>query len=402
MEVNVPHIANFNPSSIMAVEKIDREKSVRLEWNDGCESKYPYIWLRENCRCSSCYHGASKMRLIPIANLAIDVLPEKVWQDDNINGQGISISWSDGHHSHYSSTWLRQFQFSDEPQKKRLKLWGSDLQGNIPSYKFGDILESDAILLEWLESLRDVGLVLTKNVPTVPGQLSRLSKRVAPIRMTNYGHEFSVLSKHDPSNLAYTGAKLALHTDLPQYAYSPGIQLLHCIAQTSYEGGVSEFADGINAAMQLKEQDPKAFHILATTMVDFIDTGTDAYQFHLKYSRPLFTLNTYGDVDKVHYNNGVRDSSLRLPLDKVYDFYNALKAYDKLLYSHKNLVTIKLEAGDMIMFNNARTLHGRSQYQIDEGTSGTRHLEGCYFDWDEVYSRIRVLRESLEMPHREY
>jgi gamma-butyrobetaine dioxygenase len=44
--------------------------------------------------------------------------------------------------------------------------------------------------------------------------------------------------------------------------------------------------------------------------------------------------------------------------------------------------------GDLVLFDNRRTLHGRTA--IDE-TGGVRELHGTYIDHDEIYSRTRVL-----------
>ena len=40
---------------------------------------------------------------------------------------------------------------------------------------------------------------------------------MGPVRNTHFGAYWNVVSKPDPMNLAYTGAQLGLHTDLPFY-----------------------------------------------------------------------------------------------------------------------------------------------------------------------------------------
>lgn len=47
----------------------------------------------------------------------------------------------------------------------------------------------------------------------------------------------------------------------------------------------------------------------------------------------------------------------------------------------------------MVTFNNQRILHGRTAFGND--SEGERHVEGGYLDWDEVRSRIRVLKNKL-------
>lgn len=59
-----------------------------------------------------------------------------------------------------------------------------------------------------------------------------------------------------------------------------------------------------------------------------------------------------------------------------------------------HLSPVCLFPGDMVMFDNSRLLHGRRSYV--SGPGGLRHLEGAYLDWDEVMSRLRVLRSSVQ------
>lgn len=50
-------------------------------------------------------------------------------------------------------------------------------------------------------------------------------------------------------------------------------------------------------------------------------------------------------------------------------------------------------AGDVVIFDNWRVLHGRLSYVSKPGAF--RHLEGAYLDWDEVMSRLRILHASV-------
>ena len=51
--------------------------------------------------------------------------------------------------------------------------------------------------------------------------------------------------------------------------------------------------------------------------------------------------------------------------------------------------------GTVMTIDNLRVTHGRTGYPGNsEGIS--RHIEGCYLDWDEVRSRRRVLNCQLE------
>lgn len=52
-----------------------------------------------------------------------------------------------------------------------------------------------------------------------------------------------------------------------------------------------------------------------------------------------------------------------------------------------------LHTGDLVTFDNWRLLHGRKHYS--SGGRTLRHLEGAYLDWDEVMSRLRILRRAV-------
>lgn len=61
---------------------------------------------------------------------------------------------------------------------------------------------------------------------------------------------------------------------------------------------------------------------------------------------------------------------------------------------HQESVTFKTQPGDILTFDNIRMVHGRTGYE-DKGDN-TRHIVGAYLDWDEIYSRLRVLRKNIE------
>ena len=85
---------------------------------------------------------------------------------------------------------------------------------------------------------------------------------------------------------------------------------------------------------------------------------------------------------------------LDVSADRVVEVYRALRKLAALTRDARYRVCLRLEAGDLMMFDNRRVLHGRDAFRP---ATGRRHLQGCYVDHDEVLSRIRV----LERDHRE-
>ena len=74
------------------------------------------------------------------------------------------------------------------------------------------------------------------------GVQAKLAETVGPIQETVYGRTWRVESVPDAENIAYTNHELELHTDILYYEAPPGIQLLHCIKQST-QGGENIFAD---------------------------------------------------------------------------------------------------------------------------------------------------------------
>uniref|UniRef100_A0A1I8HA95 TauD domain-containing protein n=1 Tax=Macrostomum lignano TaxID=282301 RepID=A0A1I8HA95_9PLAT len=252
------------------------------------------------------------------------------------------------------------------------------------------LMKSDSSLLQFLNDMEAFGLTVVEGAPIAGTEGLRAVTDLC--NRTNYGTTFTVKSKLNPSNLAYTPARLGLHVDLPFYKDPPGIQLLHCLAQSNnITGGENFFSDGFHAANLLKVANSDAYKMLTTRLVDFYDY--ELITWLTSTCSADSGLTSDGEYEMICYNNQVRDTYLNMPADQVQLFYDALKAFDTLLHGEQCSVSTKLKEGDIVTFDNRRVLHGRNSYTV-HGTA-ERHLEGAYLRWDEVYSRIRRLEESV-------
>ena len=59
-----------------------------------------------------------------------------------------------------------------------------------------------------------------------------------------------------------------------------------CIQNVPTKGGENEFADGFHVAEVMRRDYPEEFRILTNTPVQFVDIGTDYYQYHKLHSSP--------------------------------------------------------------------------------------------------------------------
>ena len=91
----------------------------------------------------------------------------------------------------------------------------------------------------------------------------------------------------------------------------------------------------------------------------------------------------------------------RLDLTPVLDcqsmlaFHRARRRLGELLCDPDFELRLRLDAGDLMMFDNIRVLHGRTGYDPNEGH---RQLQGCYIDRDGPRSLYRVLRRRFAIP----
>ena len=80
--------------------------------------------------------------------------------------------------------------------------------------------------------------------------------------------------------------------------------------------------------------------------------------------------------------------------EEVLAFYEAYYQLLTILNSKSNVVNIHLQPGQIVMMQNTRVLHGRKGFEVS--TSGTaRWLKTAYYEWDMVFSKLRVLHKKL-------
>lgn len=358
--------------------------SLTLSWSDSKSSQYHYLWLRDNC--STAFHPETRERVFDQLSVSPDIHAKNVEITDN----NLTIHWSEGNHqSSFESSWLRKNAYAGDltPSKSsRTKSWDSSFLSSVYRTSYKRLVEDDKVLHEWMKQLDKDGLVLVDAMPNEHSALDDVALRIDYQRMTNFGLTFEVRSEPNPINLAYTSLALPLHTDLANQETPPGYQFLHCLINDS-KGGESVFADGLKVVEDLREEEPKHFELLATIAVPFRfhDQSHDIRSHH-----PLINLDHQGNIVELKYNAHLA-SIFDLPENIMHEYYLAYRNLMSRLRSDKYRVQFRLNAGDMVVFDNRRVLHGRSEFE----PTGHRHLRGCYVDRSEFQSRLRVLDSEL-------
>ncbi|MDQ3470680.1 MAG: TauD/TfdA family dioxygenase [Actinomycetota bacterium] len=359
------------------------ERHVTIEWDDGHDSAFHHLWLRDNCDCHECMHAQTRERLLDTFALDPDVAPTSLAMDQN----ALRIDWSDGHRaSTYACAWLRKHcacavcQYVRRPRHRH---WGAALTAALPAIDYADVIADDGALAHFVESVWTDGVAFVRGTPTTEDAVRELATRVGHIRATNFGPDFHVEAMPEPNNVAYTAVELRPHTDLVNHSSPPGVQFLACFVADA-PGGASTLVDGFFVADRLREESPEAFRLLCDVAIP--------YRFHdathdLRQAAPVIVLDDDGTYREVRFNNALM-APLTLPVDQVGAVYDALRRFDAIARSPEAQVVVRLEPGDVMVFHNSRVLHGRTAF--DPG-GGARHLFGLYVDLDEWRSTMRVL-----------
>ena len=354
--------------------------AARVVFADGGESAFHFPWLLDNC--PSGFHPETRERIFDLLSVPPDFAPASAKAE---NG-ALEVEWPDGRRSRFSASFLRENAYDDSARaqrKPRPKVWDAKTLPQPPRFSHSAVMADAGARLEWLTALRDYGVAMLEGVPAEMDAVRRTAETIAFLRRTNFGEEFSVESKPNPNNVAYTAVELQLHTDLPNREMPPGAQFLHCIRNES-EGGESVFADGFCAAERLRESHPEDFALLAKWPLPF--------RFHdddndLRWRGTTIALDEEGDMREIRYHAALT-APLDAPTEVVPQLYRAWRRFGGLLREPEMRMNLRLGPGEMVGFHNRRVLHGRRAFNP---ATGRRLLRGCYVDWDEVNSRIRVL-----------
>ncbi len=360
--------------------------AVRVAWPDGDQADFPFLWLRDNC--PSGFHPETRERQFDLLSVASDIRPASVARE----GETLAVTWAaDGHVSRFPVAWLRRHRPgrpAPDPAAVAPITWrGDGARTALPQADAAGLMADDARLRDWLVATKRLGLGLVTGIADGEAGSEALARRVGFLRETNFGVDFTVVSKPDPNNLAYTAERLPLHTDLPNQELAPGFQFLHCLANEAAGGG-SLLCDGFAVAEDLRRSDPAAFDLLARVTVPFrFQDG----EYDIRHRATVLRLDEAGAVAEVRFSPHLADS-FDMPAAVVADYYAAYRRFMRLTRDPAYVLTLRLTGGEMMVFDNRRVLHGRDAF---DPSTGHRHLHGFYVDRGEVDSRIRVLSRRV-------
>ena len=345
------------------------------------------VWLRERLPGEDYFDIDTHQRLYEPSSIDLEL---QITNAELIESE-LKIEFNDGIKGSYNINEL--LEEMDDKQNKRGPLperilWDASLK-NFPEIQFEADMADKKSMYDMLMNFYKYGFVIIKNVPIENKFLLKFVNSIGPVKITNFGEYFDVMSKPNPNDLAYKPIALPPHTDNPyRKPTAPGIQFLHCL-QNEVSGGFSTLVDGFAVAEYLKKNNSQAFDSLTTTNLRYQFQDKDIV---LENWGELIELDKDGDYKQVRYSTRV-DYVPPLEIEKLKIFYQSRKLLSELYCSSEFELKFKLQPGDIMMFDNHRLLHGRTAYDANEGM---RHLQGCYLEFDATDGKLRHLARKFK------
>ncbi|MDC2985959.1 TauD/TfdA family dioxygenase [Candidatus Pelagibacter sp.] len=366
---------------------------MKIELNDnkvffekqGAKKEIHPFWLRERVNSENFLDQKTQQRLFDPTMLKNSSEISKV----NISDKFLEVSFKDGAYAKLViENILKEFEKDNELYFINKISWKSDFQNN-NIYKFDKNFFEEKIMYESLLDFYKYGFVIFENVPTQDNFIVNFANSIGSIRRTNFGEFFNVKSKPNPNDLAYTSLPLAPHTDNPYRKPVPCIQLLHCI-ENEVGGGLSTLVDGLAVTEELKKEHPSFFQILTEIKVRFQFVDDNVV---LEDWAEMIQLDENKRLKQVRFSPRL-DFVPLMDKEKLELYYTARNKISEMYNSKKFRIEFKLKPGDLLMMDNYRLLHGRTEYNANEGN---RFLQGCYIDYDSTEGKLKHLKRKFNI-----
>ena len=343
---------------------------------------FNYFWLRDNCPTN--FDPATNEKVFDITETDRTPTPATVRSE---NGE-LVINWSgEDHVTRYKMSFLENFRSLGrlpDPAAITRRLWYAGHHKLFTRLSQESIENSPETLARFARALIEDGVAIVTGMEDTDESLTRLAHTLGEVTpSTSDGIYFDVKMEIAPTNLAFTAKALEMHTDLPSEQAAPGVQFLHCRANT-VEGGNNLFLDGAAVAEELRENHPEDFKLLAEHEIPFFRRHNN---WDCRAYQRVIELDRDGAVSGVTISQHLSDP-FDLPQELLDDYYPAFCRFIRLMKDEKFMNRFRLQAGECIVFDNHRIVHGREAFNAK---SGKRHLRGCYVDRGAVRSTYRTL-----------
>lgn len=244
----------------------------------------------------------------------------------------------------------------------------------IPIEPFGALLqvegEKNSILSLQPSVLRDV---LAENLLVIlrgfslasDGDYTRFARQFGNLLHWEFGEILELKMQPNPANHIFSHGRVELHWDGAYVETKPHYNLFQCIAgATPGAGGETLFVNTVRVLEKALQEERQYWRSLT---IEYRTEKKAHYGGHI--NSPLVCKNAYDNSDVIRYIEAFNEDSNQLnPVDiKICELDRAasdifLCELNKRLYSSDVMYRHTWRAGDYVIADNSRLLHGRSRF----------------------------------------
>lgn len=373
MQVQAPSATTSSWPRGAPAQAIHNSTRVELAWADGSTRSVNTTWLRDNCVCDDCRitqtgehrYFLGQHEQIPAA-LAVALV-----------AGALLIDWSDGHSSRFTPEDFARITHVAARAHHPVKLWTDDFMPE--RFQYDAVINDQATRDAFMVAVMRDGMTLITEMGSESSECLRFLEQLGvPIRDTPFDLLHDVYFHADGYNVAHTDEPLPPHNDFASYHWPPSGQLIHMLVN-EVEGGDWVNVDGFRVLHQVNESTPEAIDVLARVPVAFREHSDTAESWA---RAPLVRRNSLGDIIGIRFSN-----QLMQPIDPcdpdLEDFYEAYHLLARTVNDPGNQIQFRGHGGTMQVLHAHRILHARRGF---DGSSGSRHLQDTYFEFDDVRS----------------
>ena len=360
-----------------------------VNWNDGTNDSFHYVWLRDHLQDSDFFDSNTKERLVDAHTYLTNTQPNEI----NIKDGNLNILWSgEKMQSEYSAQWLHLNSYSEENLNTKEEIFWKPLNWpfktfeNVKKFDYQKIFNEDKCTYSFLNNFCKHGFSFLRNAPQEAGVVKEITNWLGYLREVSFGDVRDIKNEVGSLNVAFTSREAKPHIDGTNYIHPYAVQFLHCI-ENKAEGGNSNIVDGFAMAKKLKKLSKSSYEILTGVKVKY---KIGAGEHDMSYSAPVIELDTEGNLYIIRFSNQQR-RELSIPFEDIESFYFAYNLFSKMVNDPTNQLKFRFQPGNILMFNNLRILHAREAFNLN---SGIRHLQLASTDIEMVYSRLRRLSKN--------
>jgi gamma-butyrobetaine dioxygenase len=381
------------PPTVVRAERAEDGGAVAVSWSDGHESRFPSIQLRHQCACPACGTPTNAVRGIRLWMIPDDIRAERA----AVTPDGVRVVWSDdGHTSDYDARWLRAACCAPQERAARAArptLWTAADAGSLPAFDLAAAESDPETRLRLLEAVRDFGVCSITGAPTMADEAARMIALIGPQRVTHFG-TYTLTGKASVDNVGDITDALDPHCDETYRLSTVGVTVFQ-VLRPARSGGHTTLVDGFEAVRRLRADYPDDFDLLTRVPIpaERRDAAVNSGGREKWYaaSMPVIRTDIDGHVTGVRLNER-QIGPLDVPQDWIEPTYRALKRLFAAAYDPALRITLPLKAGEGVIFDNQRVLHGRTAYRSE---TPPRAVLTSSVDIEEFHSSLRLLQERL-------